>query len=126
VSGVLLLILSFWIEVNQIGSMSGFMVALLPLFQAIIFVSLLLASLINSALSSLLAVRPLLWLGMVSYSLYVWHFLFLGHFMRHDSLSEAPLVYHWLLWMPTSIIVAWISYWLLERPFIRLRLKLRD
>jgi len=67
-------------------------------------------SLLVASSPSWIASRPLVWLGGISYALYLWHF---------------PLIYAtgWPLWVsvPTSIAVAWASTRFLEAPFRRLR-----
>jgi len=53
--------------------------------------------------------RPLMWLGTVSYSLYLWQ-VPLGGFLR------APLVL-----VPAALTMAALSYYLVERPCLRLK-----
>jgi peptidoglycan/LPS O-acetylase OafA/YrhL len=59
-------------------------------------------------LPRLLASRPLVWLGKISYSLYIWH-IFVA-----QSLSGPSMI-------AVSIVVAWLSYHLIEQPFRRRR-----
>ncbi|MDB6027192.1 MAG: acyltransferase 3 [Verrucomicrobiales bacterium] len=65
--------------------------------------------------------RPIVLLGVLSYSLYIWHVLFLCPF------TEPPLralLYSWRFWWLTSIVVAVFSYYGVERPLLRLKNKL--
>jgi peptidoglycan/LPS O-acetylase OafA/YrhL len=68
------------------------------------------AGLIGRTLNS----RPLVWIGVMSYSLYLWQQLFLN---RH---SES-----WTTSFPQNLVfvlaVAWVSYLLIERPALQLR-----
>jgi peptidoglycan/LPS O-acetylase OafA/YrhL len=65
----------------------------------------------SGAVSSVLAVRPLVYLGVISYSLYVWH-----QFVRWLLGEQHP----WLA-LPFSLVVAICSYHLIESPFRRSR-----
>jgi peptidoglycan/LPS O-acetylase OafA/YrhL len=59
-------------------------------------------------LPRLLASRPLVWLGKISYSLYIWHILVAQAFSGISMIA-------------VSILVAWLSYRLIEQPFRRRR-----
>ena len=73
----------------------------------------------------LFANRGMLWLGEISYSLYLWHFAVLV------LLVELGVFIHFggerlFLWviafsLPTMIAVAALSWWVAERPFLRYR-----
>ena len=72
----------------------------------------------------LLARPGLVWAGMVSYSLYLWHepvLLFLdSHGWMSHAQSAFPVVAVVLLLV--SVPVAWLSYWVVEYPATRLAL----
>ena len=63
-------------------------------------------------------------LGILSYSIYVWHFLFLSHFMgeRFNGL----LIYDWKYWLFPALAVSACSYYFLEKPMIRLGQRFRS
>jgi peptidoglycan/LPS O-acetylase OafA/YrhL len=65
---------------------------------------------------------PVAGLGTLSYSLYVWHLVFVGYFAG-ETLAAWP-THRWYAWIPCSIAVALTSYFLLERPFVALRKRL--
>lgn len=69
----------------------------------------------NGWVSQLMAIRPLVWLGKRSYSLYLWQvpvFAFFDHmFRRLHGWRILPAII-------VSIILAAISYLLVERPFL--------
>lgn len=70
--------------------------------------------------SALLRWRPLATLGLASYSLYLWHFPLVVHlgaepWMPHGYLTLLAVM------VPLSIIVALVSYQVIEAPFLRLR-----
>ena len=70
------------------------------------------------------AYGPLPWLGLVSYSLYLWHEPLLLHLAGNGWLPEQAASAFWptlAILMPLGLLVAWASYWLIEYPFSHLR-----
>jgi peptidoglycan/LPS O-acetylase OafA/YrhL len=63
------------------------------------------AALEPGLLSRWLSFRPLVWLGVISYSLYLWHFFFLSLF--HWRAVDA---------LPVTFVVATLCYYKVERP----------
>ena len=66
---------------------------------------------------------PMRGIGVVSYSFYLWHYAAIGQVARWwDGL---PGGFGWVLWTAAtfslSLAIATASYWLVERPFMRLR-----
>ena len=69
--------------------------------------ALVLGALEGGPISRILSVRPLVWLGGISYSLYVW-----------QQLPIFELHYqHTLIALPIAIALALLSYRLIESPF---------
>jgi peptidoglycan/LPS O-acetylase OafA/YrhL len=66
----------------------------------------------------ILNLRPVIWLGTISYSLYLWHSIFTGDLLPQCGIPQS-------LWIPASIGSAMISYYLIELPFVRYRKNLR-
>lgn len=58
-----------------------------------------------------LSVRPLVWLGQISYSLYLWHFPIIDTTAGSAHAVRAGF----------SVLVAWLSYRFVEQPFMRRR-----
>ena len=85
--------------------------------QAVILTSMICASSIASPrwLRMLLTNEVVLFLGKISYSLYIWQQLFLGP-SRHPAV-ESPLALP--LKFAASALAAYLSYRWVERPFIR-------
>ncbi len=67
--------------------------------------------------------RPIVWVGTLSYSLYVWQQLFLSHFAG-PRLAALP-VYDWRVWWLAALACACASYYVVERPILRVRDSLR-
>ena len=61
-----------------------------------------------------LSSRLLVWVGLISYPLYLWHWPLLTFARIMESGAPAPGVRFWLV--AASVILAWLTYRLLERP----------
>jgi peptidoglycan/LPS O-acetylase OafA/YrhL len=66
---------------------------------------------------SALSFPPLLWVGRISYGLYLWHYFFVG-FVRDQPW---PLSAKLAVGLALSFVVTTCSYYLLERPFLTLK-----
>lgn len=84
-----------------------------PLYEDVAIAVLLAASVAypRSSLARLMSLRPLAWLGIVSYSIYVWQQFF--------------VVVHQRLWVTVTMIAIMpvfvlVSYYLIERPCVRI------
>jgi peptidoglycan/LPS O-acetylase OafA/YrhL len=62
------------------------------------------------------------WLGVLSYSLYVWHFLFLS--VNAGSRMSQLVIYDWRVWWLPAFLMAIFSYYCIERPVLRLKQKI--
>jgi len=66
--------------------------------------------------SRLLSLRPMVWIGMISYSLYLWHWPIMA-FVR-NRLFTVELEPMWQVGtVLASVLVGWISWRIVERPF---------
>ncbi|MFN3495784.1 MAG: acyltransferase family protein, partial [Hydrogenophaga sp.] len=63
----------------------------------------------------LLASRPMVWVGLISYPLYLWHWPLLT-FAYLRAGEEAPVWTTQLGWVALSVLLAWLTYRLIERP----------
>lgn len=66
---------------------------------------------------------PLLYVGRISYGLYLWHFVVF--WLVRQNVDFHPYA-RWLLQVAASLVVAAISYRYLERPFLRLKDRFRE
>lgn len=69
----------------------------------------------NSRVNRVLQWRPLVAIGLISYSLYLWHWpvlVFLKHFtVRSPTVAELAMA------VAASLVLAWLSWRYVERPF---------
>jgi len=77
----------------------------------------------NSRITKIFGSRVCVWLGTISYGMYLWHYLFLdGHFaIAHMpyQIGDMGIAARLLVTIPGSIAIASVSYYLVERPLIR-------
>ena len=62
-----------------------------------------------------LRVRPLQWIGLISYSLYLWHWPLLTLAAEHQGTSNLPVA-DGLVWLVVSVVLATMTYLLIENP----------
>jgi peptidoglycan/LPS O-acetylase OafA/YrhL len=77
----------------------------------------------TSALHRVLKWKPIAALGVISYGIYLWHQAWIHQLMlwRDDELFQTP---YWQVVLPAlvlTIATATVSYWLVEKPFLRLK-----
>lgn len=71
----------------------------------------------NSAIGRLLRVRPIVYIGLISYSLYLWHWPLIVLF-RYEGGME-PIAPHLPMLLLASLILGALSYHFIEQPFRR-------
>lgn len=120
VAGMVLVSL-LWV-LPEIPGFNLIQVPLGPTMQAVGFILLLLPSLFGATglMFRVLNCLPLVWLGVLSYSTYIWHVLFvpsvwLGRGPVTGVLFSNPG------WALIAVVAATASYYLLERPLLGLR-----
>ncbi|TXH36066.1 MAG: acyltransferase [Rhodospirillaceae bacterium] len=109
----LLLILCAIFGISESMSFPG----ALALFPCIGAALIILAGTIDNPVSRLLGARPLAFIGLISYSLYLWHWpiiVFFQYQQGHLLNSSQGLFV-----IAASLVVAILSWWLIERPFRR-------
>lgn len=91
--------------------------ALLPVLGAFFIIAAGPSGIINR---TILSSRIFVWVGLISYPLYLWHWPILSflHILESGLPSKILLIYGLML----SFILAWLTYWFVERP-IRFYLK---
>ena len=85
----------------------------------IIAAALVLDILVNtrSIIRRLLAMKWLVWVGSISYGLYLWHVL-IYHTIQHLGFNDLTLITVGSL---VSFLVATLSYYGMERPILKLK-----
>ncbi|MRJ42988.1 MULTISPECIES: acyltransferase family protein [Idiomarina] len=107
--GLLLLVFSFWLISPATPWPSVY--TLLPCIGVIL---ILLYTRKGSLVYRILSVKPMVFIGILSYSLYLWHQPVLA-FIRAQSLKE-PTALMLLIGLLVSFALAYISYRFFERP----------
>lgn len=93
----------------------------IPLVQALMLAVLLMYSIAKPSgiLIAFLNSSAMVTLGVLSYSLYVWHVLFLAYFAGEHFQNLA--LYDWKWWLIPSLLAAYLSHRYIERPFLRMK-----
>lgn len=68
----------------------------------------------DELVGKVLGSKPFVWIGLISYSAYLWHFPIFA-FARQESL--APSSYDKLEWILTTIALSVLSFFVVEKPF---------
>jgi peptidoglycan/LPS O-acetylase OafA/YrhL len=98
-------------EVNKLAGDLGIVPALWSIF--------LMAALLGRGwLRSALSVAPLRWLGLISYSVYLWHPFVLDY---AEELAQ-PTAIRWLVFVLGTGTISTLTYWVIERPLGSIRL----
>ena len=87
--------------------------------------AMLLAAGAASPVNRLLSFPPLVWVGRISYPLYLWHWPLLS-FAAILYAEQKPAVPHRLIAIGLAFLLAALTYWLVESPIRRARLSLRQ
>ena len=69
----------------------------------------------NTIVKQLLSLQPMVWVGLISYSLYLWHWPLIA-FARYSAIDELVLTDKLLL-ISASVILAYFSWKFIETPF---------
>lgn len=76
----------------------------------------------NIVLANIFSIRPLVFLGKISYGLYVYH-IAVRTFLQHSYPGFIHTNMGLFLFLCVSIIIAWISFRYIEQPFLSLKQK---
>lgn len=69
----------------------------------------------ESFINKILSTKILVALGLISYSLYLWHYPFASYYRANNNLLDLPITPVYLILI--SILVSIISYYFIEKPF---------
>jgi peptidoglycan/LPS O-acetylase OafA/YrhL len=123
VLAVALAIIASGAVLGLVSGMGNIVLAVIPSAQA---VAILVAMWVSTQHKNNIIYRVLNWppvnlLGILSYSLYIWHVLFMSNI---TGSTLRFLLYDWRTWWLSSVAVAALSYYCIERPVLRLKKRL--
>jgi peptidoglycan/LPS O-acetylase OafA/YrhL len=74
-------------------------------------------------MTSLMRLKPLVFVGLISYSIYVWHMFIIMFLNRYADLKDAAMRagLKMLLALAATLVFSTLSYYLIERTFLRLK-----
>ena len=107
--GLVLLVTSFW-KLSESRVFPGLLAIPPTLGTALLIFA---GHCRENVVSRLLAVRPMVWVGLISYSAYLWHWPLLAFFRygyREIGLIAGVLIFS------LTIFLAWLTYRFVERP----------
>lgn len=107
---------------TQPADCTFFYAVVMPVFSALIALFIMLCSANEKLwLARILSFKPLMWIGVLSYSLYLWHpFVIERVSWWATSVTHNP-VKNELITFAACLGAASLSYYLVERPFLRLK-----
>jgi peptidoglycan/LPS O-acetylase OafA/YrhL len=107
-------------RILQLAPAPAWLGALIPSVQAVAIMFLIWGTAFHppGVLSRALNLRLVVLVGTLSYSIYVWHVLFVSNFT--PRLADY-WTHDWKWWMPCGVAVAAVSYYGVERPFLELK-----
>lgn len=107
--GLLLIIIAI-LSINQKSAFPGWW-ALLPTIGSFLVISAQPTAWVNR---NVLGNRVLVFIGLISYPLYLWHWIILS-FLRITE-SDLPSVKVRIVAILVAFLLAWLTYWLIEKP----------
>ena len=84
----------------------------------------------GSAPNRLLGASTMIFVGTISYSVYLWHTVILDALYRSELLSRVEgvtrLSHAFLYSLPPILLISLVSYWWIEKPFLEIRHRIGD
>ncbi|MCO6509296.1 MAG: acyltransferase [Aridibacter famidurans] len=115
------IVISFFAVSHQTAFVYNGGFALVSAATAVLILGLVLYP---SKLSRVFEVAPLVWIGQISYGIYLWHFPVIEGTKKFFE-GAMPPVFLAAAGVLMSVAVAAVSYYLLELPFLRLKRRFR-
>jgi len=92
-----------------------------PTIQGALFAAVLVSYLLSKV--TMPGSRQLAWIGTISYSFYAWHALVIWALASRFEAFLTPYLIGLLIILPASLIVAAVSYYVIEWPFLQMRVR---
>lgn len=61
-----------------------------------------------------LSSKPMVWIGLISYPLYLWHWPLLSY--AHINLGDMPRIRYQIGWVLLAVLLSWLTYKFVESP----------
>jgi peptidoglycan/LPS O-acetylase OafA/YrhL len=120
-AGVVALLLLIGVAVRLHYETAAYVTVWLPLTYVLAAIVILQTVVAEGFLARVLAVPPLVQLGTISYGIYLWHYPFIAGLHYFPRLAPQSSVGIILFDTLGSIGLAWLSFVLVERRFLRLK-----
>jgi peptidoglycan/LPS O-acetylase OafA/YrhL len=92
-----------------------------PTIQGALFAAVLVSYLLSKV--TMFGSRQLAWIGTISYSFYAWHALVISALASRFEAFLTPYLIGLLIILPVSLVVAAVSYYVVEWPFLQMRVR---
>jgi len=92
-----------------------------PTIQGVLFAAVLVSYLLSDV--TIFGSRQLAWIGTISYSFYAWHALVISALASRFDALLTPYLIGLLVILPVSLVVAAVSYYVIEWPFLQMRVR---
>jgi len=95
--------------------------SIIPTLQAVAIMGAMWCSIVNdrSIMYWFLNLKFVNWIGLISYSLYVWQQIFTS--VHAGPILSKWFVYDWRIWWIMAMFAAVVSYYCIERPILRFK-----
>lgn len=61
-----------------------------------------------------LSSKPMVWIGLISYPLYLWHWPLLSY--AHIDIGSMPRIREQIGWVALAVVLSWLTYQFVEKP----------
>ncbi len=109
VSGFILILVSFWMANDP--AQASLLRGIFPVVGSVCMIAAGESAWLNR---QLLARRVMVWIGLISFPLYLWHWPLLS--IAHFFVDAEPAIWVRLVLLGVSVLAAWLTYRFIEQP----------